>query len=443
MNSWLLYILQANLVFGSFYLLYKWCFSRFTFHAFNRIFLLLLIPLSLLVPLSDALFPEMQFYLEIPLFDELAILSETATNVSTTTETENFQTIHYSFWIFSLYAIGVLCFLGRFVATTFKVFQLKSNSKPVLLHETKVYSANVAEVFSYFHWVFVPKSTATFIDACILTHEKAHISKVHSLDVLLAEMFIAMNWCNPLAYFYRKSIKSIHEFQADALVLQQEKVKKSSYLELLLASLEPKNTNPIYNYFSHPTLKKRIEMITKSPSKNNLKFVYILLIPVIGIACMAFKSPIMTSIPVETLPTAFVKEEGIPSLFPVKNKTVKHISSKFGAVRKHPKLKHKSAHGGIDIKAAKGTPIIATADGIVLKATVEGNWGNLIIISHDDGFETWYAHLQGFNTKLGATVQKGDIIGYVGNSGVSTAPHLHYEVRQHGKRLDPMHYISE
>jgi murein DD-endopeptidase MepM/ murein hydrolase activator NlpD len=67
----------------------------------------------------------------------------------------------------------------------------------------------------------------------------------------------------------------------------------------------------------------------------------------------------------------------------------------------------------------------------------------LIIISHADGFETWYAHLKGFDTKSNETVKKGDVIGYVGNTGLSTAPHLHYEVRQHGKRLNPINYITE
>ena len=265
---------------------------------------------------------------------------------------------------------------------------------------------------------------------------------MHSVDVILTELFIAFFWFHPLAYLYRKSLKSIHEFQADAYVLNSH-TKKSTYLELLLKSLEPKNTNPVFSYFSHPTLKKRIEMITKSPSKNSSKFAYLLLIPVVAIAFMAFTSANEGMIPDEILPTAFTKVDGIPSLFPVQNGTLKNVSSKFGTVRKHPKLKDKTSHGGIDIRATPGTPVIATADGVITKAKDEGNWGNLIVISHADGFETWYAHLKGFNTKERATVKKGDIIGYVGNTGLSTASHLHYEVRQHGKRLDPMNYITQ
>ena len=443
MNSILVYLFQASLVFGSFYLLYKWVFSRFTFHSFNRTLLLALIPLSLLAPFSSELFPQIQiFAIEIPLFDDFAAFSEVSDNASTTAIT-NHQTIDYGFWIFSIYTIGVACFLLRFVRTSYRLVKLKKDADKVVSNNTTLYSTNVSEVFSYFHWIFVPNAKVNSIDECIITHEKAHITKLHSADVVLTELFIAFSWFNPLAYFYRKSLKSIHEFQADAFVLAQQKVKKSSYLELLLLSLEPKNTNPAYNYFSHPSLKKRIEMITKSQSKNTLKLSYLLVIPMIALAFMAFKNAEKTVIPDETLPIAFVITNGTPALFPVQNGTIKDISSEFGTVRKHPKLKNKVPHGGIDIKAKKGAPIVATADGIVLKAKDEGNWGNLIVISHADGFETWYAHLNDFNTKERSTVTKGDIIGYVGNTGLSTAAHLHYEVRKDGKRLDPLKYITE
>ncbi|MEM6685260.1 MAG: M23/M56 family metallopeptidase, partial [Bacteroidota bacterium] len=444
MNSLLLYIFQVSLVFSSFYLLYKVFFSRFTFHGYNRAFLLLLLPLSLLIPLSNSLFPAIQFPIEIPLFEDFTVFAERTNSTVSSTETESHQTLQYSFWIFCVYVIGVLCFAWRLFRATFRLYQLKQQSQKTHLHNTTVYNANISEVFSYFHWIFVPTSKITTIDVCILTHEKAHGIKKHSWDMLFAELFIAMNWFNPLAYLYRKSLKAIHEFQADVFVLKAKTVKKSSYLQVLLTSLEPTQLQPTYNYFSQPSLKKRIEMITKSPSKKAARLVYLVLVPLIALACIAFKSPTTTTILEEITPITVDKaENGVPTVFPVQNKTKAHISSPFGVFRKHPKLKHKTKHGGIDIKAAKGTPIIATADGTVLKAQDEGNWGNLIIISHANGFETWYAHLQAFNSKTGQTVKKGEIIGYVGSTGLSTAPHLHYEVRQHGKRLNPLEYITE
>ncbi|PTX61451.1 BlaR1 peptidase M56 [Kordia periserrulae] len=440
MNSFLIYLFQVSLVFSGFYLLFKCIFSRFTFHAFNRIFLVSMIPLSLLLPLSDTLFSTLQIPIELPILKEVTEFTESFT--LTSVETTNHQTVAIGFWMFSMYLVLFVSFLIRFTRTIFCLIRLQSKATQIMLHDTKVYATNVSEVFSYFHWVFVPKTTVATIEKCILTHEKAHISKLHSIDMILTELFIAFQWFNPLAYFYRKSLKSIHEFQADAAVLTKENIKKSSYLTLLLTSLQPTKVNPAYNYFSQSTLKKRIDMMTKSPSKNHSKLAYVLLLPVIALTFMAFKNSGKSTILNELIPVA-INESGVPSLFPVKNKTVDHISSEFGAVRKHPKLKDKIPHGGIDIKASLGTPIVATADGTVIKAKDEGNWGNLIIISHSDGFETLYAHLQGFNITAGQTVKKGDIIGYVGNSGLSTAPHLHYEVRQNGMRLNPLKYITE
>ncbi|EDP94453.1 M23/M56 family metallopeptidase [Kordia algicida OT-1] len=440
MNSFLFYLLQVSLIFGGFYLLYNWLFSRFTFHNFNRGLLLLIVPLSFLLPFSNVLFPQIaHFSYKIPLIENLSEFTkiESFSEKLTVSAEAN---INYVSLVFSLYVIGVLVFLSRFVRTTYKLFQLKKHSEKFSSNNTTLYKTDVSEIFSYFQWIFIPKSH-TSIDELIITHEKAHIKKLHSIDVVFAELFIAICWFHPLAYSYRKSLKAIHEFQADAFVLQQ-KVKKSAYLELLLRSLEPKNTNPIYNYFSHPTLKKRIEMMTKLPSKKHSKLLYLLLIPAIALAFMAFRTPETTFVPKEMLPIA-ISTNGTPSLFPVQNGTLKNISSKFGVVRKHPKLKNKTAHNGIDIKAKLGTPVVATADGVIVKAKNEGNWGNLIVISHANGFETWYAHLKGFNTVYRKTVKKGDIIGYVGNTGLSTAPHLHYEVHQHGKRLNPVKYITE
>ncbi|WP_420573510.1 peptidoglycan DD-metalloendopeptidase family protein [Kordia sp.] len=441
MNSFLFYILQVSLVFGGFYLLYTWFFSRFTFHAFNRSFLLLLLPLSLLLPFSNELFPQLQqFAFEIPLFEDFTAYAGFDSFSEETAFTKD-STVNYGFWIFLIYATGVSCYLARFVWTTFRFIKLKNNSEVIVSNNIKVYIANVSNVFSFFNWIFVPKSKKESCNEFIIKHEKAHIQQLHSVDVVLVELFIAFCWFHPLAYLYRKSLKSIHEFQADAFVLKQN-VKKSMYLTLLLNSLEPSYTNPAFNYFSHPTLKKRIEMITKSPSKNSSKLTYMLLIPLIALAFMAFRNAEESLIPSKVLPV-IVEIQTEPTLFPVQHGTIKNISSKFGIIRKHPKLKNSTAHGGIDIKATLGTPVVATADGIVMKANEEGNWGNLIVISHADGFETWYAHLKGFNTKKSASVKKGDIIGYVGNTGLSTAPHLHYEVRQHGKRLDPLEYITE
>ena len=114
------------------------------------------------------------------------------------------------------------------------------------------------------------------------------------------------------------------------------------------------------------------------------------------------------------------------------------LSSGFG-MRHHPILGFKIMHRGLDLAAARGTPVHAAADGVVTRAGRWGAYGNIILLDHDRGFETAYAHLASFAEGLGdgATVQRGEVIGFVGSTGRVTGPHLHYEVLLDGQRVDP------
>jgi murein DD-endopeptidase MepM/ murein hydrolase activator NlpD len=99
-------------------------------------------------------------------------------------------------------------------------------------------------------------------------------------------------------------------------------------------------------------------------------------------------------------------------------------------------------HNGADFAASYGTPIYATADGVVVHAGWEGGYGRLVRIRHEFGIETYYAHLSKIGVNVGQRVSRGDRIGDMGNSGRSTGTHLHYEVRQSGKPVNPMTYIK-
>ncbi|MEJ2054764.1 MAG: M23 family metallopeptidase, partial [Calditrichaceae bacterium] len=118
------------------------------------------------------------------------------------------------------------------------------------------------------------------------------------------------------------------------------------------------------------------------------------------------------------------------------------ISSKFG-MRTHPVLKVRRHHDGLDFAAKKGTPIYATADGIVVFAGRNGGYGNMVIISHKYGFETRYGHMNKIVARKGQKVKRGDKIGEVGNTGLTTASHLHYEVKRNGKVVDPSAYFFD
>ncbi len=120
----------------------------------------------------------------------------------------------------------------------------------------------------------------------------------------------------------------------------------------------------------------------------------------------------------------------------------KGYTSGFGE-RNHPTLEKKLFHYGLDYRAEIGTGIIAPSDGVIEFAGFNtGGFGNLIIISHNYGFKTYYAHLSKIDVKVGDFVKKGQKIGNTGNTGRSSGPHLHYEVHYLGKKLNPKNFVS-
>ncbi|MEE9361374.1 MAG: M23 family metallopeptidase [Cellulophaga sp.] len=127
----------------------------------------------------------------------------------------------------------------------------------------------------------------------------------------------------------------------------------------------------------------------------------------------------------------------IPSINPLNPDKLKRISSKFGK-RFHPIDNKVKQHSGLDISAKKGTAIHASADGTVIQVVTSGyGYGNQVVIKHDYGFKTRYAHLHSAIVKKGDIVKKGKIIGFVGNSGKSTGYHLHYEILKFNRHIDP------
>ncbi|MEF8846548.1 MAG: M23 family metallopeptidase [Bacteroidales bacterium] len=130
----------------------------------------------------------------------------------------------------------------------------------------------------------------------------------------------------------------------------------------------------------------------------------------------------------------------IPAIMPVSNEDLTRTASGFGW-RIHPIYKIRKLHEGMDFTAPTGTKIYATGDGVVEKVkSSKRGYGKRVILDHGFGYKTRYAHLDEFDVRRGEEVKRGDVIGYVGNSGLSVAPHLHYEVEKDGEKVDPVHY---
>ena len=130
----------------------------------------------------------------------------------------------------------------------------------------------------------------------------------------------------------------------------------------------------------------------------------------------------------------------IPAIQPVANKDLKRIASGFG-YRIDPQYKVRKMHHGMDFSAPRGTPIYATGDGrVVLTERKRTGYGKSVRIDHGYNYLTLYGHMSKINCRVGQKVKRGDVIGYVGNTGKSFGPHCHYEVRKNGKPINPANF---
>ncbi|MDC1237567.1 M23 family metallopeptidase [Polaribacter sp.] len=129
----------------------------------------------------------------------------------------------------------------------------------------------------------------------------------------------------------------------------------------------------------------------------------------------------------------------IPAILPVKLVDLTRMASGY-KWRMHPILKIRKFHKGMDFTAPKGTPIYASGNGKVIRSSRSATYGKVVYIDHGYGYRTIYAHMSKIKAKRGQNVKRGDLIGYVGNTGRSVSAHLHYEVHKNGKALNPINF---
>lgn len=145
----------------------------------------------------------------------------------------------------------------------------------------------------------------------------------------------------------------------------------------------------------------------------------------------------------DVIEMAMAKEKmiaSIPAIQPVSNKDLRRMASGYG-MRMHPIYKRMKMHTGMDFSAERGTEIYSTGAGKVVRAEISRRgYGNNIVIDHGYGYQTLYAHMSSFNVKLGQEITRGQTIGFVGNTGTSVSPHLHYEVWKDGAKVNPVNF---
>lgn len=145
----------------------------------------------------------------------------------------------------------------------------------------------------------------------------------------------------------------------------------------------------------------------------------------------------------EVFRTIGVKDANLssmPVLKPIADKYVNRLASGFGT-RFHPILKVNKMHKGLDFAAKVGTPVYATGDGTVKTAEFNSGYGNMVVLKHGKSYESLYAHMSRIKVRKGQKIKRGDVIGYIGTTGLSTGAHLHYEIHKDGEPVDPIMYF--
>jgi murein DD-endopeptidase MepM/ murein hydrolase activator NlpD len=338
-----------------------------------------------------------------------------------------------------IYLIGVLIMSIRLLLQLHRLYQLLN-----MASGNKIGGLVYIEVeksiapFSFFKYIiFNPSQYNSTELSTILKHEQVHCKQWHSIDMLLSELFLALQWYNPIAWLYKRSIQQNLEYIADSEATSSLASIKNYQHTLLKVSLSNYCTT-ITNNFFNSLIKKRILMINQQKSKKGKQFKLLLILPLLAIFLYSFNYQNITKI-VPNAATPFT--DAITFVSPINSKQLERISSNYG-MQKSAFDKTMKMHIGIDMVAKTGAEVFATANGKVKFAGNNNENGNYIILEHQDGYSSKYMHLSNYKVSANQKVKASELIGHVGSTGLSTGPHLHFEILKDGKNLDPLSKLS-
>lgn len=286
MGMFFIYSIKVAICLAAFYLFYKLLLSRDTFHAFNRATLLLLMLLSLVLPFVNISVDE-----PTVAYDGMVQIEQLlAMGVVDDGPAPSGPTLIQV--LFAIYIIGVALFLVGEICSLVRLHRLISGKYSVTTADgikIVVIDDDVAP-FSWFNNIVISRSDYESGRSEILIHEKAHIARRHSLDIMLCNMLLIFQWFNPAAWLLRRELQNIHEYEADEAVIQSG-ADASEYQLLLIRKAVGERLFSMANNLNHNSLKKRITMmlIRKSNPWNRAKI--LLTVPVAAIAVVAFATP--------------------------------------------------------------------------------------------------------------------------------------------------------
>ena len=318
MGAFFVYILKSSVCLAVFYLFYRLLLSKETFHRFNRFALLGILLLSCMVP-----FMKMTVKEPTEMHQQFLTLEEFLSTVSPVEEVGNAMLVPDFTWremLLLVYLSGMVFFFIRTLWALFRMLHLIRDSR-IVSRENGItiiaHQKNIAP-FSWMKFVVLSETDLLENGAEILTHEVAHIRKHHSVDLLVADICIFFQWFNPASWLLKQELQNIHEYEADACVINQG-IDAKRYQLLLIKKAVGTRLYSMANSFNHSSLKKRITMMLKEKSSPWARLKYLYVLPLAAIAITAFARPEVSTeldeisaVKVNDL-TAIVKAEEVKS----------------------------------------------------------------------------------------------------------------------------------
>ena len=425
-----LYLIKVCAYVLAFYCPFSLLLRHTTFFNMNRIFLVSGLLLSFVLPLYTGPVPH-AIYKPASLPGMEPLFETTGSVVSTASEPGSLPDL--TILLIAIYFIGVILRVIGVSVSVAGIMRLRRQGDRSSYDGVRVVRTDSAVAFTFLRDVFLPKYA---VDPAILRHEAAHVRQCHWVDLLIAEAASIVLWFNPVMIFYKRALKQQHEYLADSSAIASG-IEAGKYLAAIGSQVERATSASLVSGFHFKSIKKRINMLTRKRTPLFASVRYATVLPMILFGLTAFAPK---DLPEGRPGGKQVSQEPVSLGLPIGKGNTYTLESGYGE-RMHPVLGVKRMHTGIDFAAESGVPVVSAEAGTVVKAEFLKMWGNIVIVRHNDTYTTSYSHLKSMDVREGDEVTKGQVIGQVGNTGLSGKNHLHFELLRNDKAIDPVAYL--
>ncbi len=425
-----IYLIKVCVYILAFYFPFSLFLRHTTFFTLNRIFLVSGLLLSFVLPLYTGPVPD-HIYEQANLLVMEPLLEQKESVVSRASEPAGMPGT--AILLVAIYFLGVFLRLIRMISSLAGIIRLKQRGESEAYDGVRVVNTDTPIPFAFLSYVFMPGWVR---DSAILHHEAAHVRQYHWIDLLIAEAASIILWFNPVMIFYNRSLKQQHEYLADQSAIQSG-IDLGKYLASIRNQIERTISTSLVSEFHFKSIKSRINMLTRKKTPVFVSVSYATVLPIILFGLTAF-SP--KRLPGGRQDQIQFTQDPMSFAMPIDKEDTYTLESGYGE-RVHPVLGVTRMHTGIDMVAESGVPVVSAEAGTVVKAEFLKMWGNIIVVRHNDTYATSYSHLKSMAVREGDEVRKGQVIGQVGNTGLSGRNHLHFELLRNDKAIDPMTYL--